>query len=77
METLKRVIAILAIIVGILFSLLWFGFYNWVATERSTTFFEELIREPEYLLFFLPGLALIAFPIWYLRRPKKQEKEEE
>jgi len=77
METLKRVIAILAIIVGILFSLIWLGVYNWVATERSTTIFRELMREPEYLLFFLPGLALIAFPIWYLLRPKKQEKDEE
>ena len=77
METVERVIAILGIIVGVLWSLWVLFAINWASGQNDTTFFEELIRDPDSLLLLLPGLALIAFPVWYLLRLKKQKKEVE
>jgi len=78
METLKRVIAILGIIAGILISLLWFWSVSFVVINTTNLgFFEEIRREPESLLVLLLGLALIAFSIWYLFWLEKQKKEEE
>ena len=73
----KYALAILGIIVGVLWSSFLLFVINWMSAEHNTTFFEELIRDPEVLLFLLPGLALIVFPLWYLFRLEMQKKEEE